>query len=165
MDARSPWRIPVMWLVAGLPLAAVVAGVSLVVIASRDSNDAVGDVVQRTAQVQVADIGPDAAARDQGLSAILRIDDGYVELLPVSGRFDTTTPLRLVLRHPAEASQDREVKLEPAGAGWRARVDAAAAHDWKLEVMPEGTPWRLQGRLPRGQRAVHLHPSVPGAGD
>ena len=28
--------------------------------------------------------------------------------------------------------------------------------------MPEGMPWRLQGRLPKGQRAAHVKPAFSG---
>ena len=64
-DKKRPfWREPMMWLVLGLPAMSVVAGVILVTLATRDSSDSVGDVVTRTAQIQVADLGPDARARD-----------------------------------------------------------------------------------------------------
>ena len=35
---RSPWREPMVWLVIGLPLASVVAGVGLVIVASRSGS-------------------------------------------------------------------------------------------------------------------------------
>ena len=44
------------------------------------ARDAVTDRVQRTAQVQVANLGPDLAAREQGLAARLRIGPDAVEL-------------------------------------------------------------------------------------
>ena len=94
-DRKRPfWREPMMWLVIGLPLLSVVAGVLLLTLAVRDSSDSVGDLVQRTAQIQVSDLSPDARARDLRLSAIVRIDEGYVEVLPVTGDFDRTRPLR-----------------------------------------------------------------------
>src|SRR5690606_21301859 len=101
---RPFWREPMMWLVIGLPLVVVIACVNLLIVASRDSSDAVGDVVQRTAQIQVADLSPDARARDLRLSAIIRIDEGYLEVLPVTGEFKRDQPLRVVLRHPALAA-------------------------------------------------------------
>lgn len=156
------WREPMMWLVIALPLASVVAGVILVGLAARDASDSVGDVVTRTAQIQVADLSPDARARDLRLTAIVRIDEGYVEVLPVTGSFDRGKPLRLVMRHPTLAASDLEIRAEPGDNGWRADVDVGTEHDWKLEVMPEGMPWRLQGRLPAGQRAAHVKPALSG---
>ncbi len=159
---RPFWREPMMWLVIGLPLASVVAGVFLLTVAMRDSSDSVGDLVTRTAQIQVADLSPDARARDLRLSAILRVDEDYVEVLPVTGEFDRAAPLRLVLRHPTLAASDVELRAAPGDNGWRAEVELPLDHDWKLEVMPEGMPWRLQGRLPAGQRAAHVKPAFSG---
>ena len=47
-DRKSFWREPMVWLVFGLPLASIVAGVTLVVIAVRSGGaDTVSDQVQR----------------------------------------------------------------------------------------------------------------------
>ena len=59
----SPWRQPLVWLVVGLPAVAVVALVWMVFIAAGPgSTDSVDPAVKRTAQIQVADLGPDATA-------------------------------------------------------------------------------------------------------
>lgn len=160
----SKWRNPVMWLVVGLPALSVVAGVGLVVIANRDGNDAVPDAVRRTAQVQVADIGPDAVAQREGLSAIVRSDAGIVEVLPVTGAFDRARPLRLVLLHPAKAADDRTLTLQPTDTGWRTDAEVDPGHDWNLRVEADDGRWRLLGRLPRGQHAARVSPALQGDG-
>ena len=109
---RSKWSNPVMWLLVGLPVASVVFGIGLVVIASRDSNDAVVDPVRRTAQMQVVDLGPDALAQRRKLSAVVRITGGAVEVIPVSGDFDRKAPLRLSLLHPSRSDDDRVLTQE-----------------------------------------------------
>lgn len=165
----SPWRQPVVWLVIALVAAAVAGGVAMVFIASGDGAvDAVPDQVRRTAQVQVADLGPDESAQREGLSAIVRIDakGGFIEALPVSGRFDRAAPLRLNLQHPLRASEDVSLDLLPGGDSWRADAGeallaASTAHDWKLQLSDAGERWRLRGRLPKGQRAAHLKPALP----
>ena len=160
--AKRPfWREPMMWRVIGLPLAVVLACIWLLVVASRDSSDSVGDVVQRTAQIQVADLSPDARARELGLSALVRLDEDYVEVLPVTGDFSRDQPLRVVLRHPIVAASDIELRAEPSENGWRVDVHVARDNDWNIELMPEGMAWRLKGRLPRGEaRAAHLPASA-----
>ena len=150
-----------MWLVFGMPALVVAAGVRMVFIAGAPgSTDAVPDLVYRTAQVQTADLGADAAARDAGISALVRIDAGAgtVEVLPVSGRFDRDTTLRLTLLHPVRADADRELLLQPAPAGWRTAATPASAHDWNVRLSPLDGSWRLQGRWPRGQAAARLRP-------
>ena len=98
----SSWRSnPVLWLVVGLPLLSIVAGVGLVVIASSaGGSDAVSDPVRRVSQIQTTDLAPDQAALKLGLSAVLRVEDGIVEVLPATGQFRQDAPLRLTLEHP-----------------------------------------------------------------
>ncbi|MFC3813354.1 FixH family protein [Lysobacter sp. GCM10012299] len=166
MVRNHPLRMPVMWLVIGLPILSIVAGVGLAVIAVRSgSTDAVIDPVQRTAQIQVTELGPDARASQLKLAAVLRVDKDMVELLPVGGGFGEgevrrDEPLTLVLSHPSQAALDRSVTLMPSEMGWRANVEPAADHDWLLQLTPPDRSWRLQGRLPAGQRAAHLAPAL-----
>ena len=164
---RSAWREPMVWLVASLPIASVIAGISLLVIAVRSGGaDTVADPVQRTAQIQVSDLGPDELARQRQLTAIVRVGAGAIEVLPVTGDFDRGAPLRLALHHPTLASADRELLLQPTDLGWRAPIDLDASHDWNLRVSAADGTWRLRGRMPQGQLAAHLKPAVesPDAG-
>jgi len=159
----SPWRQPVVWLVVALVAAAVIGGVVMVRVAGRDGPmDAVPDQVSRTGQVQQAELGPDARAADLALSAVLRVDakQGIVELIPVTGGFDRTASLQLSLHHPLRAAEDQVLVLAPAGNGWRAALEPDGSHDWNVQLVPADGGWRLRGRLPRGQQAAHLRPSV-----
>ncbi|UNK48781.1 FixH family protein [Lysobacter sp. S4-A87] len=166
MERAGPLRMPIMWLVIGLPVLSIVAGVGLVVVAVRSgSTDAVIDPVQRTAQIQVTELGPDARAQALKLSAVLRVGKDMVELLPVGGGFGEgdvrrDEPLTLVLSHPSEAAQDRTVILKPSELGWRADIEPASDHDWLLQLSPADGSWRLRGRLPAGQQAAHLAPAL-----
>lgn len=162
MTLKRPfWREPMVWLVVGLPLASVIAGVGLVVVAVRSGGaDTVTDKVQRVAQIQTADLGPDSAAAQRKLSAVLRVEQGLVEVIPVSGDFDRNLPLRLNLVHPAMAAEDRAIDLAPSQLGWRAELEWDESHDWRLQLSAQDGAWRLQGRLPREQRAARLAPSL-----
>ncbi|MGV8940996.1 MAG: FixH family protein [Lysobacter sp.] len=159
---ESPWRMPIVWLVIALPAAVVIASIGLLFIASDGNNDVVRDDVQRTAQIQTADLGPDAIAAEEKLGAIVRIDAelGIIEVLPVSGRFDTAAPLRLTLAHPTLSAEDQTFVLEAYELGWRAPANLDTSHDWKVELGPEDAHWRLRGRLPKGQQATDLRPSL-----
>jgi len=160
---RKPWwKMPVMWLVIGLPLASVVAGLGLVVIAARSGGaDVVRDDVRRVSQIQTADLGPDARARSLALSAVLSLDEGEVRVIPATGEFETGQPLRLVLQHPSRGAEDIELELPPVETGWQARQAVDDSHDWQVQLTPADGSWRLQARLPRGQHAVRLAPSLP----
>lgn len=159
---RSPWREPMVWLVAVIPASSIVAGIALLVIASCSSgnNDVVADPVRRTAQVQVADLGPDARAQQLKLSAIIRSGKGVIEVLPVDGTFDREAPLTLALHHPARAELDRSVSLAPTDTGWRIATKLDLTHDWNVQLGPADGRWRLQGRWPAGQQATYLRPAL-----
>jgi len=162
LPGRSAWREPMVWLIAAIPTAAVIATVALLVTASRSSgnNDAVADKVQRTAQVQVADLGPDALARQRHLSAVVRTGKGVVDVVPVDGDFGRDKPLRLSLHHPARADLDRRFTLAPMDTGWRIAADVDLSHDWNAQLEPEDGAWRLQGRWIAKQQAVYLRPTL-----
>ncbi|UWX03906.1 FixH family protein [Pseudoxanthomonas sp. NC8] len=158
---RSKWSNPVMWLVVGLPLLSIVAGVGLVVVAVRSGGaDTVGDPVRRVAQIQTTDLGPDATAQKLGLSAVLRVEDGIVEVLPATGSFTRDRPLQLLLQHPAREAEDLHLQLQPEGSGWRLQQAVDAQHDWVVQLRAADSSWRLHGRLPKQQHAARLAPSL-----
>ena len=163
-EKKSIWRMPVMWLVVGLPLASIIAGVGLVITAVNTGGaDSVTDKVDRMSQIQTTDLGPDNQAQVLKLSAILRIDAGMVEVLPVTAAFKRNAPLRLSLEHPLQAQEDRVLELKPSVHGWQVEADIDETHDWRLQLTPADTQWRLKGRLPKQQHATRLAPSVPAA--
>jgi uncharacterized protein len=157
----GPWREPMMWLVAGIPLVTVMAGIGLLVkLSGGPSDDVARDDVQRILQAQVADLGPDEAALQLGLTMLLSLGDDILELRAISGRAPGPGALRLVLVHPLDASQDRELLLQPAGDAWRADGTWDMAHDWNLELTSLDGSWRLTGRLPRDARSARLQPAL-----
>ena len=161
--SRPGWREPLVWLVFGIPAIAVVALVWMVFIAAGPgSTDSVDTTVKRTAQIQVADLGPDEAAARLRLAALLRIDGKDLEVLPLHAGFDTAKPLKLALRHPTRSELDHELLMQPTATGWRATLELDLAHDWTLRLVPQDNQWRLQGRLPRGQLSARLQPVTPG---
>ena len=164
---RPAWREPMVWLVALIPLAAIAATLWMVFAASTapGNDDAVADPVRRTAQVQVADLGPDARADALHLSAVIRRSAArgqpqMVEVLPVDGDFGALPVLSLALRHPSRADDDRVLLLRRTGTGWRAQADFDVEHDWILQLMTADGGWRLQGRWPARQQATYLRPAL-----
>lgn len=159
-------RNPILWLVIGLPAVVIAASLATLYIAiDAGGSDAIPDEVRRTAQIQTTELGPDERAATLKLSAVLSVREGHVEVLPASGTLvdDKSMrgkPLRLLLQHPTLAAEDRELKLMPSEAGWRADIALDPRHDWRIQLAPEGTAWRLRGRLPAGQRGVLLAPAV-----
>lgn len=151
---------PVLWLVIGLPVAAIAASFGLLYSAIHSGGaDAIADRVDATGEQQIADLGPDQRARELGLSAIMRIDHGTLQALPVGGSFDRSATLRLSLLHPLQARLDLERTLRPDKFGWSVAAAPDRGHDWIVQLASGDGRWRLRGRLPRGQLAVLLKPS------
>ena len=156
----SMWRAPIMWVVVGLPLAAIAASVALLVSAIRSGGaDAIADHVQESGQVQTSNLDPDLHARQLGLSAVVRIQDGVLEVLPVRGNFDRMAMLRLSLRHPVRAGLDRDRMLKPDRFGWSASDVLDSSHDWNVQLASTDGSWRITGRLAKGQHALLLTPA------
>ena len=151
---------PVLWLAIGLPIAAIAASFGLLYSAIHSGGaDAIADHVDATGEQQVADLNPDLRAQQLGLSAIVRIDHGVLQALPVGGNFDRAATLHLSLLHPVQAHLDLERKLRPDKFGWSVAAVPDSGHDWIVQLAPDDGRWRIRGRLPKGQFAVLLKPS------
>ena len=164
VQKRSPWREPMVWLVFAIPAASVFASFGLLYASARSSgnNDMVPDDVKRTAQIQTADLGPDARAQQLRLSAIARTAKGIVEVDPVTGNFDHAAPLVLSLHHPTTAKLDIALELAPTANGWSTTRDIDLSHDWNVQLAPAGGAWKLHGRWIGRQQAIYLHPAIGG---
>lgn len=162
--ARRPfWREPMVWLVFGVPLASIVAGVGLVIVAVRAGGaDAVTDRVQRMAQVQTTDLGADARAAQLRLSAVAQVRADRIDLVPVTGGFAAGDALVLAAAHPTDAARDLRLRLVRTENGWSAPQGLDTTHDWNLQLSPEDGAWRLRGRLRKDTRAVRLAPAQGG---
>lgn len=159
---RSKWSNPVMWLLVGLPVVSMIFGIGLVIIANRDSDDAIIDTVQRTGQMQTADVAPDSVAGQRALSAVVRIGKGTVDVIPVKGEFDRGAPLKLRLLHPAHSAGDEVLTLAPSETGWHVQHDVDLGSEWNVRLEAADGHWRIAGRLPKGQRAALLQPALGG---
>lgn len=159
-------RNPMVWLIVGLPALVIVAAFVTLAIAIRSGgSDALPDDVKRTAQIQTTDLGPDAFAAAEKLSAVIRIEERAIDILPASGELLKTDdvrkrPVRLSLQHPTRAADDRELELRPVAHGWRVDDTLDLSHDWRVQLVGADARWRLHGRLPKATRATLLQPAL-----
>lgn len=157
--SSSAWRQPVFWLVLGLPLLGIIAGIGIVVAAiSSGGSDALSSSVRRTAQIQLEDTAADLAALQRGLRAELR-RDGEHGLLSLRVNGDTTADeLELQLLHPSQAKRDRVLVLRRAGDRWLSDAGVAVDGRWSLRLQPRDGSWRLAGRLEANAAQASLQP-------
>ena len=153
------WFNPVLWLVIGLPAAAIAASFALLASAIESGgSDAIADHVVATGDQQVSDISPDLHAQQLGLSAIVRLDHGLLQVLPVSGSFDRNASVQVSMRHPVNATLDLENRLRPDRYGWSIKAEPGQSNDWIVQLASTDGSWRIRGRLLKDQRAALLKP-------
>lgn len=162
MNSRPWYREPMLALVIGLPLAAVVASIATLVIAARGPGDAMDHGVRRVAQTQTTDLAPDHEAARLGIEATLALAaDGTVALQFGSGG-PPAGPLILTLRHSTDPGRDRVVTLERRDGvrfgGLLPLPRAAGAYN--LTLSPPDGGWRLVGRLEAGGHRVALQAAL-----
>lgn len=159
---RASWREPVLWLVIGLPLVAVIASTVLIRLALRDPADASGSSTRRIAQMQLEDLSWDREAARLGVRAQFQADAARGEVrLRLSPDAVQPTSLDLAMRHPAQAAHDRVLTLVRDGAQWRARTSSwAATQAWDVQVASPSQRWRVAGRLAPQANGAVLVPQV-----
>lgn len=153
---------PELWLVLAIPVATVLAGLGTLRLADVDtSTDGSGGTVRRTAQVQVAELGPDREAARRALTARVTVDRvaGTV-LVELSGAGVRGERLNLSAQHALRADRDIALPLRRDGARWRAEGVPGADANWRLVLGDAGGAWRLVGRLPRGGSSAALRPAL-----
>jgi hypothetical protein len=159
---RASWREPVLWLVVGLPLVALIASTVMIRLALRDPADASGSSTRRIAQIQLEDLSWDREAARRGVRVLLEADapggEIRVRLSPDDGQ---PASLDLVMRHPTQAAQDRVLALVRDGTQWRARTSSwAVTQAWELQLASPTQHWRVAGRLTSRATETVLVPQV-----
>lgn len=162
MSARPWYREPMLALVFGLPLAAVIAGIATLVIAIQSADDGGDHRVHRVAQTQTADLAPDRAAARLGITAVATLDaDGAIRVVLDASEL-TEDALQLSLRHVTDPRRDRNVTLSRiAGATYAGLLSGPLeAGAYNAELTPEDDAWRLVGRLEDGAIRVAFAAAV-----
>jgi hypothetical protein len=154
---------PELLLVIGIPLLTVLGGIVTLLLASGDlSADGEHEGVRRTAQVQTADLGPDAAAARAGLRAELSVDRARGEVrvqLPAS--IAAREGLELDFVHSLQSGRDLHARLQARDGAWVAAVAPDAGSRWRVVLADRSRNWRLVGTLPRGGANLSLQPALP----
>ena len=100
-----------VWLIITLPLSAVIAGLSTVVIAHHGSDPVVADEFRREGLAVLHDPTRDQAAMRLGVSADLDIADSRLIVRLESGRAARPGHVVVVLSHATRAQFDRLITL------------------------------------------------------
>ncbi len=149
MTQIKPWyREPWFWLVALPPIAAVLGGVTTVVIAVQNADSPVADRYDKIGFGVNTDNSQDQRALALGLSAELRLDSdqqrAYLKIYSVP---PTTDNFQLDLIHSTDPRRDLHFAL-PSNPDNYFRIELPASLNgrWQIHLSPADQSWRLRGQ-------------------
>lgn len=134
------------WFLIILPLAAVVAGISTLIIATTNQPEMVVDDYYKTGKAINADLSLLTNAKNLGLSAIVvQQEDGL--LITLSG-LETNTSISLSLFHATQSKRDIFAMLtSDADGNYHYETDQTLKGSWSLRLEPFDKKWRLEKKV------------------
>jgi hypothetical protein len=154
-----PWyREPWPWLLMVAPVAAIVMGVVMVVLATRSNDGLVADDYYKRGLAINQTLDRADRARTLGLAATASFNASRTRVrLNVPAAADATLTLRFV--HPTRAGLDQAVKLERIGPGlYEGTMASPALGHWHMNLEDDSGKWRLTGVWVPEEDAARLEP-------
>jgi len=158
--AARPWyREPMLWLVLGLPLTAVIGALASVVIANVGADPVVSDTLRNDGLAINRDPAGDRAAAAAGVVASIDAQGARLTVRLALAQGAAPAQLVVLLSHATHAEFDRMLRLERGADGrYGAPLAALPAGHWYIEVAPPDRAWRLTGDFGDTPRALVLRP-------
>lgn len=134
-----------VWLIILLPLAAVIAGITTVIIAHDNKVDLVAEDYYKTGKAINADLSKLQTALDANITLHVSLQNEQGEIAFASGGENHQGALKLNLYHPTLAKQDISVMLTADSNGvYRFDLPKAVDGKWSVRVEPFDGSWRVQ---------------------
>jgi hypothetical protein len=143
---HKPWyKHGWLWLVIGLPLSAVVAGITTVFIAAYNPDSLVADEYYKEGLAINAVIDREQHARDLGLKARMEISEDRLRLELQGVDVDQ---IKVKFFHPTRSAYDQELLLPQVedGVFQAAGLKKLAPVSWYVHVEDLDNVWRIEGR-------------------
>lgn len=142
------WQEPMVWLIIGLPLSAVVASLFTWWIAADGADPLVAEDYYKQGMAITQTLDKEARAASLGLGMQLRVEGGELRG-HLHGRLDSYPDrLLLTLVHPTRDERDVDIVLIATDQGeYRAPLPLLPAGQRRLILQPEDRQWRLTGRV------------------
>ena len=147
---REPWP----WILIGLPLSAVIAGIATLIIAIENQDGLVAEDYYKQGLAINRVLAREKHASDLGLTAQLMVSGKRIRIrLDSEGAFPDSIRLRFV--HPTRAGEDRETDLNSTAAGWYEGIlPPLSDGHWRLHIEDAQSTWRLTGTWTTAQESV-----------
>jgi len=149
----QPWyKLPIMWLVVGIPLSSVILGIILLTLAiNTDDSMVVDDYYKKGKQIN-RQLARDHYAASLGLSATLNYDNNSGKITiklqgrgPVNSDATNNNPITLRFLHPTRSKRDLSVTALREGDSdlYTAQTVANRTGRWYIQL--ETKRWRIIG--------------------
>ncbi|MFN3593617.1 MAG: FixH family protein [Thiobacillaceae bacterium] len=142
------WKEPMVWLILGLPLTAVIASMITWWIAADGADSLVAEDYYKQGMAITQTMEKEARAENLGLNMQLRVQGGELRG-HLQGRLDHYPDrLLLTLVHPTRDERDVNLVLIAIDQGeYRASLPTLPAGQRRLILQPEDQTWRLVTRV------------------
>jgi hypothetical protein len=159
-QTSKPWfREPWPWLLAIMPLTAVIAGSITAWLAVTSNDGLVVDDYYKQGKAINQTKARDRVAHSLGIRAQL-LPDGQTLNLKLDGRLEApTSRLTLKLMHPTRSGDDHDITLNWNGSTYSGQLPALAGAHYRIQLIPESGDWRLTGNWHPGS-PLTLVPSI-----
>ncbi len=150
MGSRAWYKEPWMWLVVGLPVASVIAGITTVVIASRGADDPVVANYYKAGLAINERLDEEKRARQLQLGATLSIGRRQLQVrLSAPSLARAPEQLSLLLIHPTMKRRDKTIllTLDKTSGLYRSAWEGAPEGRYYVRLSDPKGDWALTGAL------------------
>ena len=140
---KEPWA----WLVFFLPLSAVIAGITTVIIANTDPDDlVVGDYYKKGKAINF-EVSKVKLAQKLGMKFGLKLDNNELVIRPL-GIEKEFPVINANFYHPTLQEKDFSLALTPDGNGdFRHHFEQSVAGKWRLTLSSFENNWKIQATI------------------
>jgi len=162
-DKHAWYRQPIVWMLIAFPLAAVIGGITTLVLAIQSDDGLVADDYYRRGKEIHRVLARDEAARQHGLTANVKLADDLATIQAVltgNAAFKQPAQVQLSLLNATRAGLDRVVVVQRAPQGrYFSPLPALPPGHWYVQL--EADDWRLLGelRLPQDRQITIVPPA------
>ncbi|WP_371193081.1 FixH family protein [Glaciecola sp. SC05] len=136
------------WFLIAIPLSSIIVGSFVIRFATDGTNSLVVDDYYKEGKAINARLDKIDLAREMGISTLLSVQQGNIELEFVSGAPKTGEALKLDFFHVTIEDRDFDVLLTRDANGiYRSNANNPIDGKWRLRLMPMNEEWKVQDRV------------------
>lgn len=153
-----PWyREFWVWFVIAIPLASVITGTSLVIIATNTTDSLVLDDFQKVALIARRETALEREAVRLNVGMVAAIDRATGQVIVRLTGESTPAALKLGLFHSTRRDMDRATVLSRDEAGlYRGSIGADIAGHWYVQIADTAGTWRITDRLADDEHMINI---------